>query len=173
MCFLALGALVMYSTGDQLSPKGVVFAGQLINLYTSKMGDWAYPVIAIAATATMFSTTMTCLDAYPWVLTETFFPKLKRGHKENPSRILMIVVVVGTIILLKYFSGSMRFMVDMATTISFVTAPVLAFLNYKVVTHPHVPAGSQPGKGLRILSWIGIIFLGLFCLVYLVWRFVI
>ena len=49
LCFLSLGALLMYGSGEELSNKGVVFAGQLINLYTSSIGKWAYIIIAIAA----------------------------------------------------------------------------------------------------------------------------
>jgi len=60
--FLSLGAFVMYGSGEQFSESGVKFAGQLINLFTSSLGPWAYYVIAVAAIATMVSTTVTCLD---------------------------------------------------------------------------------------------------------------
>lgn len=63
--FLSLGALVMYGSGEVLSANGVEFSGQLIQLYTLNIGNWAYYIIAIAALATMFSTTLTVLDAYP------------------------------------------------------------------------------------------------------------
>ena len=47
---------------EKFSEKGVEFAGQLINLFTSSIGDWSFYIIAVAALATMFSTTITCLD---------------------------------------------------------------------------------------------------------------
>jgi Mn2+/Fe2+ NRAMP family transporter len=62
-------------------------------------------------------------------------------------------------------------MVDMATSISFVTAPVLAFLNYKVITSSRIEKKYQPGIFLRIWSWIGIIFLSLFTFYYIYWLF--
>ena len=65
----------------------------------------------------------------------------------------------------------MRFIVDMATTISFVAAPVLAILNFKAVTHPDFPEDSKPKKWLLIYAWIGMVFLSLFSVFYLVWRF--
>ena len=149
--FLLLGALVMHGSGEELSDKGAVFAGQLIKMYTNSIGSWAKWVISIAAVTTMFSTTITCMDAYPRVLqptSEIIFPKLKKiGLKSSIISISWIVILVtGTLILLGYFSKSMRFMVDLATTLSFVTAPILAFMNYKVVTDKHMPENGRPKK---------------------------
>jgi len=64
--FLTLGAITMYKTGDgMLSGSGVSFAQKLILLYTKSIGDWSKWIIIPAAFAAMFSTTITCLDAYP------------------------------------------------------------------------------------------------------------
>ena len=71
LAFFALGALTIYNSGETLSPSGAVYAGQLISIYTKNLGDWSYWVIAIAAFTTMFSTTLTCLDAAPRVLRRT------------------------------------------------------------------------------------------------------
>ena len=174
--FLTLGALVMYGTGEVLSPKGSVFAEQLINLYTTSIGKWAYLIIAIAALATMFSTTLTCLDANPRVLkttTELIFPKLKNKFRNSNwiSWVWIFILVIGTLILIGYLSSSMRFFVDLATTLSFVTAPILAFMNYKVVTDKHMPTEAKPKLWLRIYAWIGMIFLSLFTIIFIVWRF--
>ena len=174
--FLTLGALVMHGTGEEFSPNGTVFSEQLINLYSKSIGKWAYPVIAIAALATMFSTTLTCLDAYPRVLkpiTEMIFPGLKNNHKNNNwiSWVWIIILVIGTLILIGYLTSSMRFMVDLATTLSFVTAPVLAFMNYKVVTDKHMPSEAKPKLWLKIYAWLGMIFLSGFTIFYIVWKF--
>ena len=72
ICFIALGTFVMYDTGENFSNQGGVFAKQLINLYTISIGDQAFLVIAIAAFTTMFSTTITCLDASPRTMEKTF-----------------------------------------------------------------------------------------------------
>jgi Mn2+/Fe2+ NRAMP family transporter len=64
--FITLGAYTMYGTGDgMLAGSGVSFAQKLIKLYTAAMGGWAAWVIIPAAFSAMFSTTITCLDAYP------------------------------------------------------------------------------------------------------------
>ena len=63
ICFVLLGALVMYKSGETFSNKGGVFASQLISLYTKNLGGFSYIFIAVAAFTTMFSTTLTSLDA--------------------------------------------------------------------------------------------------------------
>jgi len=173
--FLSLGALVMFGAGEQLSSKGIIFAGQLISMYTSSIGNWAYPLIAIAALTTMFSTTITCLDAYPRVMrrsTEILIPETQNMDKYQRKLywFWILVVVAGTLLLLGYLSGSMGFMVDLATTISFVTAPVLAILNYKVITGKQIPENARPKPWLKNYARIGIVFLSAFSLFYIVWR---
>ena len=172
--FLFLGALVMYGSGEKFSPKGVVFAGQLIDMFTNNIGHWAYWIIAVAALSTMFSTTTTCLDAYSRVLTPSF-ELLKNDKPKNDGKISifwMSIVVMGSLAILIFFSSSMKFMVDLATTISFITAPVFAILNYMVVTHKHMPVKGRPKLWLRVYAWIGIIFLSSFSIFYIIWKFI-
>jgi Mn2+/Fe2+ NRAMP family transporter len=72
LCFLSLGALVIFGSGEKLSGSGGAFAGQFISLYTRSIGEWSRYIITIAAITTMFSTVITCLDAFPRVLKSTF-----------------------------------------------------------------------------------------------------
>ena len=174
-CFLSLGALVMYGSGDDLSSNGTIFSGQLISMYTSSIGEWAYYIIAIAALTTMYSTTLTCIDAYPRVLMPTskilfpnFIAKFSRSY--YVYWFWIIIVTVGAILMLSVFSSSMQIMVDLATTLSFLTAPVLAFMNYKVVTSKHLQDDLKPSKGMRLYAWIGMVFLSGFTVFYIVWR---
>ncbi|MEN8223576.1 MAG: divalent metal cation transporter, partial [Acidobacteriota bacterium] len=69
--------------------------------------------------------------------------------------------------------SSMVFMVTIATTLSFLTAPVLAVMNYKVVTGDRMPSYAVPPKWMVVLSWAGIIFLTGFSSVFLYFRFVV
>ena len=70
--FLSLGALVMFESGEHFSVKGGEFAKQLINMYTHSLGNGAKLIIGIAALTTMFSTTLTTLDASPRVMHKSF-----------------------------------------------------------------------------------------------------
>ncbi len=172
--FLSLGALVMYGTGEHFEQSGGKFAGQVINLFTKSIGSWAYPVIAIAAFTTMFSTSLTCLDAYSKVLkptTEYIVPGIKKKKNNWLVWFWLIVVVTGALLLIYVFSSKMKLMVDIATTLSFVTAPFLAFLNYKAVTSNEISNEYRPNKFLRLYAIAGIVFLSLFSLGFLIWRF--
>jgi Mn2+/Fe2+ NRAMP family transporter len=176
--FLALGALVMYGTGEELSSDGTTFAGQLISMYTASIGGWSYWIISIAAFTTMFSTTITVLDAYSRVLSPIFknlFEKRwsKIRNRESLTWIWLIIMIVGTVAMIAFAAKTMVFMVTIATTLSFLTAPVLAWLNYRVVTDEHMPEEARPGKFLKILSWVGIVFFVVFTAVYFYWVYVI
>ncbi len=172
VCFLSLGALVLYGTGESMPSSGVAFAGRLIDLYTESLGSWTYPVISIAAFTTMFSTTLTVLDAYPRVLgptTKMLIPELAEKVKGRGLYWFWILFTAfGTMVILTFYLKSMTDMVDVATTISFVLAPVFAIMNFRVIMGKDVPESSRPGKRTRLISWIGIIFLCGFTVYYLV-----
>ena len=148
----------MHNSEQSFSNKGGVFAGQLIELYTKNLGNFAYVFIAIAALTTMFSTTITALDASPRAMSksnELLFPaKIKLNYW-----FWIVVLSLGTFIILKYFSDNMGLMVKIGTILSFLTAPFYAILNYILITGKHTPKEHRPSIYLKILSICGIIFL--------------
>ena len=167
ICFIALGALVMNKTGQSFSNKGSIFASQLIELYTKNLGDFAYVFIAIAAFTTMFSTTITTLDASPRTMSIAngllFSNKIKLNYY-----FWIILLGIGTYIILRYFRDDMGLMVKIATILSFLTAPFYAVLNYILITGKHTPKEHQPSVYLKILSICGIIFLIVFSAWFLI-----
>ncbi len=174
VCFLSLGALVMYGTGEELSSKAGVFGGQLIEMYTQALGAWAKPLIAIAALTTMFSTTLTCLDAFPRVLsrtTITLLPDYKEQHNNKLYWLWLLVTAVGALVILGVFQAQMGTMVNVATILSFLTAPILAFMNYKLVTGNYIKTEDQPAPLMRYLSWAGLFFLTSFSILYIAMQF--
>jgi Mn2+/Fe2+ NRAMP family transporter len=169
--FLMLGALILFGSGEEISPQGAVFARQMIHIFTANLGSWAYPVVAIAALTTMLSTTITCLDAFPRVLSAIGFAgEIKRGDEVRNVRmywIWMAVVAVGAVLVIAFLTSSMGQMVKVATIISFVTAPVIAIMNYKLVFSPDFPDRHKPGPFLKYLSWVGIAFFIVFTAYYI------
>ena len=161
LCFLGLGAATIYGTGIKLEDSGGKFANQLIGIYTNSLGKWAYFIIAIAAFTTMFSTTLTCLDAFPRVLSPTTEMLIgsKKPNNQSLYWIWILVVVIGTVVLLSSFLKNMKQMVDFATKIAFLTSPIIAILNYFVINGKTMPEENKPNRFLKILSWIGIIYL--------------
>ena len=158
ICFVLLGALVMYKSGETFSNKGSVFASQLIKLYTKNLGIFSYIFIAIAAFTTMFSTTITTLDASPRTMNRSSKLLFNKDFKYGYWFWIMLLFI-GTFIILNFYQSNMGNLVKIATILSFLTAPFYAILNYVLISGKHTPKEHQPNFILKILSLIGIVFL--------------
>ena len=77
------------------------------------------------------------------------------------------VLAVLTVIAVALLTGSLTVMVDFATIVSFLTAPILGYLNLRVVTAPNVAPEHRPGRALVAWSYAGLVLLGGTALVYL------
>ncbi len=163
--FLSLGAMVMYGTGIELSNSSTAFAGQLIGLYTKSIGEWSYLIIAAAAFSTMFSTSITVLDGYGRAMDRItkliYYKDFKKSYF-----IWITVVAFGGYLVIAQFLNDLKSLVDLATTLSFVIAPLAAYLNYRVIFSKEVKSEFLPPKWLKNLAISGLIFLTLFTLVY-------
>ncbi|WP_179343887.1 Nramp family divalent metal transporter [Winogradskyella ursingii] len=158
ICFLALGALVIFNTGEVISVNASEFSQQLINMYTKSLGDWAYLIIGVAAFTTMFSTTLTTFDGSPRVMDRTTLLLFKSVGKTT-YLVWLGILFLGTIIIFFFLSAELGSLVKVATVLSFLTAPFYAILNYKLMTSKHVPESWRPSIKMHILSWLGILFL--------------
>ena len=171
ICFVSLGSLVMYNSEISFSNSGSVFAGQLIELYTSNLGDNLYLIISICAFTTMLSTTITTLDASPRTMSRTTQLLTKNSNKNYYFHWISILAI-GTMLIFYFLLSEMGTLVEIATVLSFITAPFYAILNYKLVTSKNMPDQHKPSKSLRILSIAGILFLSLFAFGYILTRFI-
>ncbi|RLB64864.1 MAG: divalent metal cation transporter [Deltaproteobacteria bacterium] len=181
VCFVLLGAGIMHGSGTQFSPNAGQFAGQIIGLYSQTLGQWARPVIGVAATAVMFSTTLAVVDGFPRALSalvERFRgpeqideKEAQRGRARTTYWVALAVMFVGSMLVLVFLLKSLKALVDIATTLSFLTAPVLAVLNHRAVLSRDVPEDCRPRRWLVALSWVSIVSLGAFALYYLVLRY--
>jgi Mn2+/Fe2+ NRAMP family transporter len=171
--FLGVGAFVMYGQNIEFAQSGLKFSEQLIDIYEATLGGWSGPIIAIVAVVTMLSTSLTCLDAYPKSVDlslKSIFPKFQKfGHKSYHA--IMLITVVLSFFIIESFLSDMKSMIDIATVISFLAAPMFAALNFAVVSSKDFPEQFRPRKWLRILSWLGIAFLSGFSVLYLLTRF--
>ena len=164
--FLMLGAFVMFNSGETFSNSAGVFSGQLINMYTNSLGNWAYYIIAIAAFTTMFSTTITTLDASPRAMNRATELLFKKSSKQG-YLIWLTVLTIGTICIFFFLNSEMGLLIKIATILSFITAPFYAIINYKLISSVHTPIAWRPSRYLHLLSWLGIIFLIGFSIWYL------
>ncbi len=166
LCFMALGTLVLFHSQEEISNEAIPFAKQLIHLYTVNLGAGASIFIAIAAFTTMFSTTLTTLDASPRAMAKS--SELLFQSKTDKFYLLWILLLaVGTIIILTYFTNSMLRLIKIATILSFLTAPFYAIANFILISGRHTPKEFRPSLGLKILSYCGILFLFGFSVWYL------
>ena len=176
VCFVGLGAAVLHGSGVQLSESGAQFSKQLIQVYTTTIGSWAKPFILIAAFSTMFSTTLAILDGFSRVFVVlgemTYRKPFNKTYYQNAFRFSNLLLAIGAVIVLVFLQTSMRGMVDFATTLSFITAPVLAFLNFKVVHSSGVEDTFKPKKSQRIFAQIGLVILAAFSFFFLYFKFV-
>ena len=158
--FLALGALVMFGSGVSFSASGIDFSRQLVNLYAATIGDWSRPLILTAAFFTMFSTAITCLDGYPRSLAACCALlgglSAERFRQIHQGWILLSTLAASIVVL--FFVRNLLQLLTFAAVVSFVTSPILAGINFKVMNGSNVPEEYRPGPILKALSWSGLAF---------------
>jgi len=176
VCFLLLGTAVMHGSKLEFENDTTGFATQLINLYTQALGGWSRPFIAVSAFAVMFSTMVSIIDVYPRVIANL---TIWLQHPDMPEqqynektikfiyRCSMIILVLGALAILSFFTGSFTALVGLATTFAFLSAPVLAWLVHRSMLSSCVSVVDRPGNGLQIYSLCSIGLLGLFALYYI------
>ncbi|GAB1373114.1 divalent metal cation transporter [Candidatus Kapaibacterium sp.] len=168
--FLTLGAMIMYGTKVSFSNNGTLFAEQVIELYTSLFGKWSAVIIAPAAFITLLSSLITVIDGYPRSIADASYilsEKINRFDRVKTNNYIMITMSIIGLVIVSFMSKNLKVMIDLATIITFLAAPVLAYINYKVVTDNNFPAEYKPGLWLKIISWAGILFLSAFSLIFL------
>ncbi|NRB82524.1 MAG: divalent metal cation transporter [Winogradskyella sp.] len=166
IAFVCLGYFVMFQSGETFSNKAAIFSNQLINLYTNSLGNWAYIIIGIAGFTTMFSTTITTLDASPRAMAKSLDLLSNKVYK-NGYLLWILLLTLGTIFIFFALASEMGLLVKIATILSFITAPFYAIINYVLITSKHTPEEWKPNSKIRVLSWAGIIFLLGFSIWYL------
>lgn len=166
VAFVCLGYFVMFNSGETFSEQAAVFSNQLIDLYTKSLGNWAYVIIGIAALTTMFSTTITTLDASPRAMSKCV-DLLFNKPKANGYLFWILILTLGTLFIFFALASEMGLLIKIATILSFVTAPFYAIINYKLIASNHTPKVWRPSLYLHVLSWLGIIFLIGFSIWYL------
>jgi Mn2+/Fe2+ NRAMP family transporter len=175
ICFITLGANIIYGTGTELSNSSAGFAAQLINMFTTAIGQWSYTIIAIAAFSTMFSTTITVVDGYGRSMNRTF--KLIRygeGREDNRRAYIVwtIIISVSAYLVIAQFLNNLKSLVDLATILSFIIAPLAGLLNYIVIRADEVENEYRLPKWLNALAIAGLAFLIIFTIIFfVVWFF--
>lgn len=174
LCFVTMGCFIIYGSGEHMPDQAVSFSDRLIHLYTVNLGSWSYLLIAIAALSTMFSTSITVLDGYSRSMVETLrllFPRhLGPGRQKLLTIAVFLMTCVVGYLIIAAFATRLAALVDLATTLSFLVAPVIAIFNYTLVFSKDFPEEARPGKAKKLLAIFGCIFLIFFTLIFILWK---
>ena len=178
--FLALGALTIYGTNTELSSSGVQYVRQLVELYTQAIGGYVKPIIIIAAFLTMFSTTLNSLDGFPRSLATTLKLLCSSKDAKEPSlsetkklfQVMIVVYMTTASMIHLFFSTNMIQLLSIAAIVAFLSSPVLAWSNLKVITADNVPQEHQPALWIKITSYVGISAFIIISLLYMYTKFI-
>jgi len=174
--FVTLGTFIFYGSGEELPNNNSLFANKVVTLYTQTIGDWSYIIIAASAFTVMFSTIIAVLDGYSRSLRRTVELIFTKKEDKTSTKfrklyvIFLFVISIGAIAIITQFEDNLKQLVDFATVLSFLIAPIIAIFNFRLVTGKHLAKESQPSVLLKLLSFAGIIFLSGFALVFLITR---
>ena len=170
VCFLLLGAGILHASGTQPADSPVGFALQVMGLYKETLGPWSVPIVGVAAISVMFTTCLSVYDGAARSLVAVY-ASLRDGvsvhqvpKKAYPLTVTGLLIVAFVLLLL--FVSSFKAFIDFVTSLAFVTAPVLAYLNHRVIMRD-VAADKRPPAYLMAWSRIGIAVLTAFAVGYL------
>ena len=165
--FCLLGMLMQYGQDKPVELAGVAFSQQLIDMYANTIGEWARWLIAGVAFLCMFGTTITVLDGYSRVLSESLQLLSPNTTKKSYTLILLLQAALGMAVVL-FFKADLKSMLMFAMSSAFVTTPIFAWMNLGLVKGEIYRR--QP-MYTKILTGLGLAYLVGFALLFIYWRF--
>ncbi|NNM01981.1 MAG: divalent metal cation transporter [Nitrosopumilus sp.] len=175
--FVTLGSFIFYGSGEELPNSNSLFAHEIVTLYTKTIGDWSYVIIAASAFTVMFGTILAVFDGYSRSLQRTVELIFTKNEEQIRTKfrsfyvIFLIVISAGSLTVIFQFGNNLKELVDFATVLSFVIAPIIAIFNFRLVTGKYLDKEHRPSTLLKILSFTGIVFLGGFAIFFLFIKF--
>ena len=157
------------------------FLHSVVTLYTQTIGQWSHLIISASTFAVMFGTILAIFDGYSRSLhraVELIVELIVPGKDNIISRkqrifyiLFLLILSVGSLAIIFQFDDNFKDLVDFATTLSFVIAPVIAVFNYRLATGRFLPKELQPSVPMKVLSVAGIVFLVAFVALFVSVRF--
>ncbi|GAD88853.1 MULTISPECIES: NRAMP family divalent metal transporter [Vibrio] len=171
LVFVSLGALLLHGSGVELQASGVGFSHQLIGLYASTIGEWSRYLVAVIAFFCIFGSTITVIDGYSRVITESQ-RLLRKDQTIHPmtNQIWMLVVSLSALFIVVFLAKALLPMLNFAMVLAFITTPFFALLNFILVTRTPLPAELAVGPKLKALSIVGLIYLFGFLALFVWWK---
>lgn len=180
--FMWLGMLLMFGQGEGFANSAAAFAGQLVGIYSKALGQWSWLLMALVTFVALFSTTFAVADGFPQVWKravmlnsnkENIITDTVTNNKANKAYLIsLIVLAVGSWWIISDFSADIKALLDFVTTVSFVSAPIYAWLNYQVMMGADIPDDQKPCGWFKVYTLFCLIILTLFSLFFLWWKFI-
>ena len=166
LAFVLMGAGLMFGRGLAFENNAARFATQVVDLYATTLGEWCRPLVGGIAFLVMLSTTVTVIDGFPRVISAlleqiriSIFSNNESQSTEGSKfayRCSFAILTAGALGILAWGMSSFTALVDLATTLSFVTAPVLSIFNHRAVFSDAIPASMRPSGTMWAWSLTGI-----------------
>ena len=173
--FVILGSYIFFGTGETLPNNNSLFASKVVSLYTQTIGNWSGIIISASAFSVMFGTIIAIMDGYSRSLARTtqllFGKTITDSLSRKKHSFFIFILLVGSIIVITQFGDKLKELVDFATIVSFLIAPVIAVFNFKLVTGKYIEKQHYPPLWLKFLGYAGIIFLIGFAIFFIITRF--
>jgi Mn2+/Fe2+ NRAMP family transporter len=169
--FMIMGTAILFQVDRVVPTNAGAFATELLSIFTSIIGDWTYPVIAAAAIAVMWSTVLALMDVLPRVTSRLVDCMTGRAEQATTKySTLLLVQVVGVVLILLLLLSSFGAFINFATSAGFITAPALAYYNYRAVQSAAVAGQYKPSNVLVVWHWVGFAALAVFAVAFVAAR---
>ncbi|MEC7290852.1 MAG: hypothetical protein VXW22_12255, partial [Pseudomonadota bacterium] len=161
-----------------------VFARQVVGVFTQHVGQWAFPIIAVAAFAAIYGTFITSFDAFGRSITGAIFAVRAGDDEEKKAQVfdktlkfypLTLSLIALYIVFIKYvviaqLGVSMGEILRITAIIAFLCSPIIAFLNFRAVMNNEMPEEHKPKKFMQVWSWVGLAYISIFAIVFVLHR---
>ncbi|CAM2917850.1 NRAMP family divalent metal transporter [Moritella viscosa] len=173
VAFVMLGALVLHGNGVELKSSGIGFSHQLVSMYAQTIGEWSGNLIALVAFFCIFGSTITVIDGYSRALAESHLLITKQPLEQRKyHQVWMVTISACALAILFFFTSSLMDMLNFAMVLAFMTTPIFALINYRLVTQAELPKALKLTTGMKLLSWAGLIYLFSFLAVFIWWKWI-
>jgi len=172
ICFLFLGAALLFNTQTEMPTSAAGFSAMLVQMFANAIGSWVIPLISAAAIAVMFSSLLTILDGYPRAF-QTMY-RIVRPNAANHHRYYyttLAIQIIGAVLFIVFLLTSFKTFIDLSISVSFLTAPFIAWLNHRAMYSADVPIDQRPTKKMHLWSIASIAMLTMASAIYIAYNF--